>query len=127
ILPVPSVGLVVVPVASTQALTLRLLTQPADTATPVTITSRDPSVVTATAAGEIAAGSRTAVVTLTTGAAGQGVLTLQAGGEQRQLTAVVGTPTAGQVPPVLPDALAVCILPVPSVGLAVVPVASTQA
>jgi hypothetical protein len=108
-LALPSVGLVVVPPTSTEALTLRLLPQPAAMPTAVTIVSSAPDVVTATADGGIAAGSQTAQVTLTTLNAGQAVLTFQAGAVQQQLSVVVGAAAAGQVPAVVAAPVGVCL------------------
>jgi hypothetical protein len=98
VLPVPSIGRVVAPQAGHAAFTLPLLPVPAAVATPVSVSSSDASIAAVSGAVIVAAGQQSAIVDVTTGAAGTATLTFLAGAEVRQLTIVVGPPAADDVP-----------------------------
>ena len=78
----------------------------------VTVTSSDPSVATVTGPATIAAGSRMATITITTGAAGTAVLTLEVGSIRREFALLVG----GTLPPSRTP-----LISAPPVGVSVVP------
>ena len=103
--PLPGMGRVNVAPGSVVAATIgvQLLTAPRATATTVTISSSNPSIVSlggsATLTTNIAAGNLTASVPLlTTGASGVAVLRFEFGGEIQDLLVVVGTLSPSQIP-----------------------------
>jgi hypothetical protein len=116
VIPPPSLGFVFTPVTSARSVTVSLVDAPAAAATPVTVTSSNPSVAQVTAEVGIAAGERGATVPIASGQAGVAVLTLRAGGVVREITVVVGTPPAGLVPPIVAKPVGVSVIPPPSLG-----------
>ena len=100
VLSLAPLGQVVTLPDSMASIFLHLVDSPVGVDTPVSITSTDPTVVTVTGPVIIPAGAQGALVLLTTGSAGEAVLTFQAGATRQQLTIIVGAPQAGRVPPV---------------------------
>jgi hypothetical protein len=97
VMPIPSLGRVVTPQAGHATFTLVLLAAPAAAATPVVVSS--------SAARSLRSADRSRSRGATVGhrrrsdwCAGTATLTFSAGGELRQLTVVVGTPAAGDIP-----------------------------
>jgi hypothetical protein len=115
--PVPSLGRVVTPQAGHATFTLVLLTAPASIATPVVISSSNAAIATVSGAVTIAAGQQSVIVDVVTGAEGTAALTFRAGGELRQLTVVVGTPGAGDIPVTLARPVGVRVLAAPVAGV----------
>ena len=101
VLAAPSVGQAIIPENSQQALTVRLLSEPATEETPVAVTSSDPAVADVLGQVVIPAGEQVATFEITTGEAGEATLTFRAGMEVRELTVFVGTPPPGRVPPIV--------------------------
>src|SRR5439155_1179080 len=121
-----SLGQLITPTSGQQTLTVPLLPTPATADTPVTVTSSDPAVATVLGAVVVPAGSQTATLTITTGTAGTALLMLQAGGQVRGLTVIVGPPPAGSVPPIIAPPAGVVVLPAPSAGQLIVPGSGQQ-
>jgi hypothetical protein len=111
VVPMPSLGRFIAPPAGSVGVTLVLLSQPAAANTPVTVSSSNSSVVSVDGAVAIAAGGRSAIVHIVTGAEGTATLTFTAAGEKRVLTIVVGQPGAGDVPPTLAAPVGIQVLP----------------
>jgi hypothetical protein len=124
--PPRSLGRLLAPASGQQALTVPLLPTPATVDTPVTVTSSDPGVAAVVGAVVVRAGSQTATLTITTGAAGTALLTLRAGTEVRGLTVIVGTPPAGSVPPIVAPPVEVTVLRPTSLGQLVAPASGQQ-
>src|SRR5439155_954305 len=116
-----SLGEFITPTSGQQTMTVPLLPTPATVDTPVTVTSTDPAVAIVVGAVVVRAGSQTATLTITAGAAGTALLTFQAGTEVRALTVIVGTPPAGSVPLIVASPVAVVVLSAPSAGQLIVP------
>jgi len=106
----PSAGRLITPPSTQSAFTLQLLSAAAGAAVPVTVSTSDANVATVSGSVSIAAGARTASVTIVTGAEGTATLTFRAGTEMRQLTIVVGTPPPGTEPPVVAAPVGVVVL-----------------
>jgi hypothetical protein len=109
----------------TQSLTVPLLSTAAGIDTTVTVTSSSPAV--ANVAGDvlIAQGSRTAAITITTGAPGTATLTFSVGGSTSQLTVLVGPPFTG-LPPVSARPVGVVLRPAASLGRVFADMASSR-
>jgi hypothetical protein len=118
LLPAPSAGRVFTATAAQTTVSVMLLSSVAPAPTPVTVTSSNPDVATVSDPVSIAAGARTAVITLQTGTQGTATLTFVAGGETRELTVIVGTPPAGLRPAVSARPVGVVVLPQAQVGKA---------
>src|SRR5262249_42832048 len=108
--PGPSLGRAFALANGAQSFAVPLLATPAAIDTPVTITSSNPAVASVPGSVTIAQGSRTASITVTTGAPGTATLTFSVGGATIQLTVVVGPPFAG-LPPVSAAPVGVVLLP----------------
>jgi hypothetical protein len=118
----PAVGVVVTPLTSTfagrvftptlaqQTIGLKLLSNPAGSTTPVTVTSSNPSIASVPGNVSVGAGLQTADVSIQTGSQGVATLTFVAGSDTRQLTVVVGTPPPDLLPPVSSNAVGVVVL-----------------
>jgi hypothetical protein len=95
-----SIGQLALDPGVTRTFSLRLLDVPAGAATPVMVTSSNPSIVSASGPAAVAAGSREVTLTLAAGAAGDAVLVLRAGDVVRELAVVVAAaPTPAQTVP----------------------------
>lgn len=108
----PFIGTAAAQPGATFALGILLLAEPAPTAMTVTVTSSDPSVASVTGPATIAAGSRMVTITITTGAAGTAVLTLEVGSIRREFALLVGGTLAPSRTP---------LISAPPVGVSVVP------
>jgi hypothetical protein len=117
VLPAPALGLVFTSPATQSAVGVRLLSTPAAADLPVIVTSSDANVASVQGPVVIPAGSQTATLTITTGAAGSATLRIDINGVRRELTVFVGTPPAGSVPPVLASPVAAVVLPTPPRGV----------
>jgi hypothetical protein len=95
---------------------ISLLSTPAGAATPVTVTSSNPSVADVAGPVTIPAGQQVAEITVTSGVAGTATLTFRAGTETRQVIVVVGTPPAGTAPPIVASPVGLVVLAAPSAG-----------
>jgi hypothetical protein len=114
--PSPTSGSLYTAPAGQSAFGITLLSNPAATATTVTVTSSDPSIASVTGPVTIAAGSKTATITVVSGAAGTATLTFTAGNETRQLKVVVGTPAPGTAPVTMAKPIGVVVIAAPSAG-----------
>lgn len=85
-----------------------LLSEPATLDTPVTITSSNPAVASATGS-TIGAGQLVSTLSITTGENGVAVLTIRAGDQVRSVTVFVGTPPPNQTPITLAPAVGAAI------------------
>ena len=101
-----------------------LLAAPAQGETPVTVTSSNPSVATATAS-TILAGQQTTTLSIDALADGQTVLTLRAGDEVRSVTVFVGAVAPGQTPIVVAPTVGVSLPRLPYGGQTAVAPATT--
>jgi len=110
LLAAPSAGRLITSPAAQAAFTLQLLSVAAASATPVTVSSSNPSVASISGPVLIAAGARAASVTIQTGVQGTATLTFRAGTETRELTVVVGTPAPGTEPPIIASPVGVVAL-----------------
>ena len=75
-----------------------LLSNPAGSTTPVTVSTTDPNVASVSGTPVVAAGGRTVALHVVTGAQGVATLTLRAGSDLAQIVVVVGTPPASLLP-----------------------------
>ena len=116
VVPARVLGHVFAPVGGQQTVNVPLLSQPAITSVPVTISSTNPAVASVSGTVTIAQGARTATISITTGIAGTATLTLRVGNEISQLVIVVGNPPAGTEPPTLAAPVGVVVVPAPSAG-----------
>ena len=116
LLAAPSAGRLFVAPASQSAFGVRLLSSPAATNTPVTVTSSNPLVASVPGTANIPAGSQLVNVTVTTGVAGTATLTFRVGNETRELTVVVGPPAPGTEPPIVARPIGIVLLSAPSAG-----------
>jgi hypothetical protein len=87
----------------------------------VQATSSDASVAHVVGSVIVPAGSRTATLTIATGARGTALITLRAGTDVRGLTVVVGTPTPGSTPPILAAPVGLVVLTPASAGQLIAP------
>jgi hypothetical protein len=110
LLAAPSAGRLITAPAAQSAFTLQLLSAAAAAATPVTVSTSDASVASVSGAVVIAAGARTANVTIVTGVQGTATLTFRVGNETRELTVIVGTPAPGTAPPIIASPVGVVML-----------------
>jgi hypothetical protein len=101
VLAAPVAGVIFSARTAQRTLTAPLLTAPRSGSTVVTISSSDPSIAIVTEAVAIPAGQQSATFTVATGLEGVATLTLDAGGEKRQLVVVVGTPPASRIPTIV--------------------------
>ena len=101
VLAAPVVGVLFSGRAVQRTLAAPLLSAPRSGDTVVTISSSDPNIATAPEAVTIPAGQQSATFTVATGLEGVATLTLDAGGEKRQLVVVVGTPPASRIPTIV--------------------------
>jgi hypothetical protein len=84
-----------------RTIVLPMLETPLSTSTTVSIISSDPNVATVMETVTIPAGALSATFTVATGVDGVATLRLSAGGVQRDLTVVVGTPPASMLPTIV--------------------------
>jgi hypothetical protein len=91
-------GTLFTPIGGQATTSLTLLSSPAGSVTPVTISSTDPSVASAGATASVPAGSRAVSINILTGLEGVATLTLRAGSEVAQVVIVVGKPPASRLP-----------------------------
>jgi len=117
VLPLPSLGEVIVPAAATSPIRLRMLDVPASQNTPVSVTSSDPTVAGVLAPAAIAAGATDVTLAISAGAPGDARLTLTAGSVARELHVVVGTPSAGQTPPIVAPPIGLVVLEAGNAGM----------
>ncbi len=94
---------------------IAVLSANATAVTPVTVSSSNPAVASATAT-DVAPGSRTTTLSIVSGTNGVAVLTVRAGSEVRSFTVFVGTPPADRSPIALALAVGVAIPQPPSSG-----------
>ncbi|MGB2715170.1 MAG: Ig-like domain-containing protein [Vicinamibacterales bacterium] len=125
VLPAPSAGYVIAAAGEQSTLALALLSTPAGAQTPVTVTSTNPAVATATA-GVIAAGDQTTQVSITTLANGVTTIVLRAGGVTRLLTVVVGTPAPNAIPLIAASPVGVSSIRGPRAGEIFAPTAAAR-
>ncbi len=111
----PSAGQIITTSGQQVTSVISLLSQPATADTPVTVTSSNPAVASATTS-TITAGQQVTTLSITTGSDGVAVLTLRAGDEVRSVTVFVGTPPADQTPIALAPAVGLAIALPPSAG-----------
>jgi hypothetical protein len=114
VVPLSNLGRVLVGAGNSVAATLgvQLLTTARGVATPITISSSNPAVVSAAVSTTIAAGALVAPVSLlTTGVEGAAVLTFTFDGTTRDLLVVVGNPPPSQIPAVTAPVVGVRINP----------------
>ena len=116
VVPARVLGHVFAPVSGQQTITVPLLSVPAPTGVPVTISSSNPAIASVSGQVTIAQGGRNATITIVTGIAGTVTLTLRGGNEISQLVIVVGTPAAGTAPPTLAAPVGVVVIPSPTAG-----------
>jgi hypothetical protein len=86
------------PIGGQPAVSVSLLSNPASSATQVTVSSSDPNIAIVNGTVTIPAGSRVAALDILTGSAGVATLTLRAGNDVAQIVIVVGTPPASLTP-----------------------------
>lgn len=120
----PSVGQVVFAAGQSAETTVTLLSLPhvGPTPLPVTVTSSQPGVATASAS-PVAPGSQVTTLSIAALANGTAELTLRGGDSVRSILVVVGTPTADRTPPVLALPVGASVTGFPFVGKAFVPAA----
>jgi hypothetical protein len=116
IVPFPSAGDVIVPVASTRTVTLRILTAPAAADTELAILSSDPAVASIAGPVVIPAGQTDATFEITTGTAGTALVTLVAGDDGRELRVVSGAPSAANTPPVFAPPIGLVVMEAGTAG-----------
>jgi hypothetical protein len=110
VLPLQTGGVLVVAPGNRRTLGVQLLTTPAGASTPVSVTSSNPVVAAIGSAAVILQGQRVAALDIVAGEAGEAELTLEFGGERRQLRVVVGT-ADDRVPGVVAPAVGVVVQP----------------
>jgi hypothetical protein len=121
--PAPTVGRVFTAPAGQTTFAVTLLASPAAVDTPVTVISSNNGIAQVVGQVMVHAGSRTATVTVATGAAGSAQLTFRIGSDARAMTIVVGTPADGTEPPVVSQPVGVVVIPPPLAGRVLTPVA----
>jgi hypothetical protein len=94
-------GTVFTPLGGQPNVTVTLLSSPAASPTPVTVTTSDPTVASVSGTTVVAIGARTVALNLVTGIEGVATLTLRAGGGVAQIVVVVGTPPATLIPVIM--------------------------
>jgi hypothetical protein len=122
----PSVGQVIVPMGSQAPVSVRLLDSGALARTVVTVSSSNLAVATVEGAVAIELGEQVAQVVLSTGSAGEALLTFRVGEVVRQLSVVVGAPPSGRVPPVLAPPVGFVVLPPGTAGTLFLDVESSR-
>jgi hypothetical protein len=100
-IPPPRIGRVFAAPAGQTTFVVTLLSSPAAANTAVTVTSSDAGIANVVGQAFVAAGSRVATVTVAAGTQGTAKLRFLVGNETREMTIVVGTPAAGDVPPIV--------------------------
>src|SRR5581483_9810628 len=116
IVALPTLGRAFAPLGATRSVGVRLFDTAAAGDTPVTVTTSDASVASATAS-VVHAGESTSTLQITTGAAGAATLVVEASGVRRELTIVVGIdPTPLTSPPVVSAPAGVVVIPNPGIG-----------
>jgi hypothetical protein len=116
IVPFPSAGDVIVPQGSSRLVTLRFLDAPAAGDTPVIVNSSDDGVATIPGPVVIDAGATDATFAITTGAAGNALLTLIAGDVGRELRVVSGDPDPTTTPPVFAPPIGLTLMEAGTAG-----------
>jgi hypothetical protein len=116
----PNAGQVIASAGKQIVLTVQMLNVPATVETPVSVSTANAAVATATN-GVIHAGATTATITVNTIADGATALTLRAGGEIRGVTIFVGTPPAGSTPLLVAAPVGVSVAALPTIGRAFAP------
>ena len=113
----PTAGHVFTTPARTSTVTLRVLSRPLASSTPldVTVSSSNPGVATATATA-VGPGEQTTALTIDAFQNGITVLTIRAGDEVWTITIVVGSASPGQTPIVLSPSVGLAISAPPSAG-----------
>jgi hypothetical protein len=117
----PIVGQVIAAAGRQFSITVQVLSSPAAVDTPVSISSDNPAVATATSS-IIAAGQTSATITINTVADGKTTLTLRAGGDVRAVTVFVGVPAPGSTPLVLASPVGVSLTAVATLGRMFAPI-----
>jgi len=113
--PPRSAGRVILGEGRNITLTIPMVDQAVSTDTVVAAISGDASVAAINRA-TIPAGSKDAVIGITTGTAGTTTITLQAGDTIKILTVIVGLPPAGEIPPVIAPPVGIFVRPPRSAG-----------
>jgi len=121
VLPFPSAGNVLLPEGASRTLTLELVSEPGTEDRVVAVTSSDPAVASVVGEVRLAAGATGAAIPLTTGEAGEALLTLRLGDEGRELRVVVGDVPAGRRPPVVARPVGAAVRPFPLAASLAVP------
>jgi hypothetical protein len=121
----PAAGQVLTFAGRVSAVTIQVLSTALTGATPlpVTVTSSNPAIATATAS-PVQPGSQTTTLTITAIADGFVSLTIRAGTEVRSLGVFVGAPPPGQTPIVFAQPVGVSIASLPFIGAAFAPTGS---
>ena len=112
----PTLGKLFVPVAAQSAVNLHLLQGVRPVATPVSVTSSNPSVASVAGAVVVPAGSETASFDLVTGIAGTATLTLRTATDVRLVTVYVGAAPADALPVTVAAPVGVVTLQPPLIG-----------
>lgn len=89
------------PVSGQSTIGVPLLSSPAASTTPVSVTSSNAAVAQPLIVGDIPAGSTLATITIQSGVDGIALLTVTVNGQARTLPVLVGTASAGQIPVVI--------------------------
>src|SRR5205823_10523318 len=103
----------------------QILTTPAATDTPVSVSTDNPAIATATA-GVVLAGQTSTSISITTVADGATTLTLRAGNEIRSLTVFVGAPPVGSAPLLFASPIGVSLSALPTLGRVFAPLAASR-
>ena len=106
----PRAGEIFAPLGATPTISIRVLSAPAATDTPVTVTSSDPTVATLAAPAVVPAGQQVVELSLSTGAGGRATLTIEASGARFELRVVVGSDPTSNSP----------VIGAPPVGISVI-------
>ncbi|MDR4506567.1 MAG: Ig-like domain-containing protein [Candidatus Scalindua sp.] len=112
-----SLGSTIIPVGREQVISLKLLNTAATEETRVTITSDRSEVARVDGNVVIQSGETDAQFIIKTFVSGKAILRLQVGDEIRLLTVIVGSPSAGQIPPVLAPVVGLNVYAPQSLGL----------
>ena len=129
VLSLPSLGDVIVAPGGTRSVALRVFDAPVAQAMPLVVTSSNPAVAAVTQAVAVPAGSVTATLPIDAGLAGEAILVIRPAGDLRagrELRVVVGTPEAGETPPILAPPIGALVLSLPSLGDVIVAPGGTQ-
>ncbi len=129
VLSLPSLGDVIVAPGGTRSVVLRVFDAPVSQATALVVSSSNPAVAAVTQAVVVPAGSTTATLPIDAGAAGEALLVIRPAGDLRtgsELRVVVGTPEAGETPPILAPPVGALVLSLPSLGDVIVAPGGTR-